>query len=78
MRLVIAGDAFAHDDAAIVDGLGDGEKVEPGRSEIAHGVEIEHLAVDPKKCVDGAICDGREPDDHSRRVGPERAALISP
>lgn len=77
MRLVIAGDAFAHDDAAVVDRLGDGEEVKAGRSEIAHGVEIEHLTVDPKKRVDGAIGHGREPNDHPRRVSPERAALIS-
>ena len=75
MRLVVRGDAFAHDHAGVVDRLGDGEKIETAH--VAHRVEIEHLAADGNERVHGAVRDGRESDDHSRRVDPERAALIS-
>ena len=77
MRLVVAGDAFAHDDQGIVHRLGDREEVEAARAKIAHRVEIKHLAVDGKKRVHGAVRHGRESDNHPGRVDPERAALIS-
>jgi hypothetical protein len=77
VRLVVAGDAFAHDDLGIVHRLGDREEVEAARAKIAHRVEIKHLAVDGKKRVRGAVRHGRESDNHPGRVDPERAALIS-
>jgi hypothetical protein len=76
VRLVVVGDPLAHDDLGIVDGLGDGEDVEATRSQIAHVVEIKHLAVDGKRRVHGALLDSRESGDHSRRVDSECAALI--
>lgn len=64
MRLVVAGNAFAHDHAGIVDRLGDREKVEAVH--VAHRIEIKHLAADGNERVGGAVRDGRESDDHSR------------
>lgn len=70
-------DAFAHDYTGIVDGLGDGEHAEIAPRKISDGVEIGHFSVGKKEGMHAAVFHRREPDDQSRRIDAERAALVS-
>jgi hypothetical protein len=72
----VVGHALAHDHARIVDCLGDGQNLEITAGQIRDAIQVRHLAVCKKEGVHRSIFDRGKPDDQSRGVDAERAALV--
>jgi hypothetical protein len=65
MIVAVGGDAFADDDAGIVNRPRDLKNAEVARGKIAKRVESQHLAIREKEAVLGVVGRGLRTDDHA-------------
>lgn len=69
--------SVANDESRIVDRFRNSEDLKATRRKIGDLIEITHLAVRGKECVDRPVVHCRETNDLSGRAAAERAILIS-